>query len=266
MLSWWSCAARSPGADTAHPDVTDAAPSEARPGELVEAARLWWRKAPTERSLRNHERLWTAWTSATVALFGAPGLLLVLLEPLTFPVAALCVAHAWLIPMLFARRGARSIVPIGGERSAARGIDADPRAERVALGLLGDLVGHGQRELLARTGLVVERGRLGVWVIGERGALLVRPGGRRVDTWCVRIAEPESLPGGDLVAHLLLALREDEAGFAKVANMDFSGAAWRVRRRLPERVRPGLDAARRLAGSMERDSRRAPGRFLSRGA
>ena len=56
-----------------------------------------------------------------------------------------------------------------------------------------------------------------------------------------------SLPAGDRVAHLLLALREDELGFAKVANLGFSGATWRVRRQLPGRARPALDAARRAA-------------------
>ena len=52
------------------------------------------------------------------------------------------------------------------------------------------------------------------------------------------------MPSADRTAHLLLALREDEAGFATVANLAFSGAAWRVRRRLPARMRPALDAAR----------------------
>jgi hypothetical protein len=184
-----------------------------------------------------------------VVVFVAPAALLLALEPLTFPVALICLAHAWAIPMLYARRGARSVVPIGSERSTSRASDADPRAERVALGLLGDLVGHSERELLARTGLALERGTFGVWVVGEQGALLVRSRGRRVTSWCVRIAEPEKLPGGDRVAHLLLALREDELGFAKVANLDFSGASWRVRRHLDRRARPALDAARRIARS-----------------
>jgi hypothetical protein len=117
----------------------------------------------------------------------------------------------------------------------------------VALGLLADLVGHSRRELLIRTGLVLERGELGVWLVGERGAIMVRPGGRRVDSWCVKVAEPDGLPAADRIAHLLLALREDEAGFAKVANLGFSGGAWRVRRFLPERSRPALDEARRAA-------------------
>lgn len=151
--------------------------------------------------------------------------------------------------MLYGRRAGRSVVPIGEPRSAASRRGPGDQAERLALGLLGDLVGHSERELLGETGLVLERGGLGVWLVGERGALLVRPGGRRVDSWCVRIADPEGLPAGDRVAHLLLALREDEHGFCTVANMDFSGAAWRVRRHLPERARPALDAARAAARS-----------------
>ena len=50
----------------------------------------------------------------------------------------------------------------------------------------------------------------------------------------------------DTYADGLLVLREDEVGFATVANHAFAGAGWRVRRRLPSRVRPALDAARRL--------------------
>ena len=47
------------------------------------------------------------------------------------------------------------------------------------------------------------------------------------------------LPPSDRIAHLLLALREDEEGFATVANHAFAGAPWRVRRRLPARDAPG---------------------------
>jgi hypothetical protein len=166
------------------------------------------------------------------------------LEPLTFPAALICFAHAFAVPWLQAGRGARSVVPIGSERSAARAAHVDPGAERVALGLLGDLVDHEQRELVARTGCVVERGRLGTWVLGEQGAILVRPGGHRVFCWCVRIGDAEGLPAADRVAHLLLALREDETDFATVANLGFSGAAWRVRVRSDERQRQALDAGR----------------------
>jgi hypothetical protein len=221
-----------------------AAPTEARPGELVEAARLWWRAPASESTLRRYERRWTLWTCWIVFVFTAPGLLLLYLEPLTFPVALLCFAHGWLIPMLQARRGGRAVVPIG---NAAGRSGVNPPADRVALGLLGDLVGHEQRDLLSRTGMAVERGRLGVWLLGEEGAILARAPGRRVDCWCVRIADDEGLPPGDRVAHLLLALREDETGFAKVANLNYSGAAWRITRWLPERARPALEAARTQA-------------------
>jgi hypothetical protein len=67
-----------------------------------------------------------------------------------------------------------------------------------------------------------------------------------VHCFCVRTTDPQ-LPPSDRVAHLLLALREDEQGFATVANHAFAGAAWRVRRRLPTGMRPALDAARKAA-------------------
>ncbi len=176
--------------------------------------------------------------------FVAPGALLIAIEPLTLPAAAICFAHAWAVPWIQARRGARQVVPIGSERSVARRPGADAGAERVALGLLGDLLGHAERELLVETGLALQRGELGAWLVGEQGAFLVRSGGRRIDCWCVRVGEVGQLPAGDRVAHLLLALREDELGFAKVANLGFSGARWRVGRELPEVSRPALDAAR----------------------
>ena len=85
-------------------------------------------------------------------------------------------------------------------------------------------------------------GALGTWLVGEAGALLVMPGGRRVHCFCVRVADRD-LPPSDRVAHLLLALREDEVGFATVANHAFAGAPWRVaapaaRRRCARRSTP----------------------------
>src|SRR4051794_23972086 len=192
------------------------------------------------RALRARSRLWTLSTAAHSVPFVATAGLLVAIEPGLAPVSALALAHAWGIPELYANRGAKVVRP--QRRRDARVGGADARA----LGLLGDLVGHEARDLHARTGLVPERGRLGVWLVGEAGALLVRPGGRRVHCWCVR-ADDASLPSADRTAHLLLALREDETGFATVANLAFSGAAWRVRRRLPEPMRPALDTARAAA-------------------
>ena len=213
-------------------------------GRLAEAEALSWREGATERTLRRDGRRWSAWTAWVLFVFITPGALLLAIEPWTFPAALICFAHAYAVPRIQASRGARSPVAIGSARSASRAGDADERAERVALGLLGDLLGHESRELVARSGLALERGRLGVWLLGEQGAILVRPGGRRAFCWCVRIAQPEELPAGDRVAHLLLALREDEEGFATVANLQFSGATWRVRRRMDERSRAALDAAR----------------------
>jgi hypothetical protein len=200
---------------------------------LPETAAVYWRRRVDARALARRGRLWTLTTVGhTVPYLMASGVLL-WLEPLTAPVVFVLLAHAWVIPELYAKRGANVLRP------RARAADG---AERTALGLLGDLVGHEARDLHARTGLVRERGTLGVWLVGEAGAVLVAPGGRRAHCWCVRV-EDGALPSGDRIAHLLLALRTDEQGFATVANLAFSGAPRRVRRRLPPPLRPALDAA-----------------------
>ena len=206
---------------------------------LPETAAVHWRPRVDERRLQRAARAWTTTTVAHTVPFVATAGLLAGLEPLTAPVGLALVAHAWAIPELYARRGAAVVKP---RPRAADG------PERTALGLLGDLVAHDVRDLHARTGLVMERGDLGVWLVGEAGALLVRPGGRRVHCWCVHAVD-RTLPSADRIAHLLLALRTDERGFATVANQAFSGARWRVRRRLPAPMRPALDAAARLAAS-----------------
>ena len=221
------------------------------PPRLAEARRLHWRRPATLESLRRDERRWTAWTVAVLATFTVPSLVLLYLEPLTLPIALLWSAHGWAVCRMQARRGVRSVVAIGSERSASASPRRDGAAEAAALGLLADLVDHSERELLQRTGLALQRGRWGAWLVGEQGAILVRPGGRRVDAFCVRVAEAGDLPAGDRVAHLLLALREDEGGFATVANLGFSGALWRCRRRTPKRERPALDSARAAAKQID---------------
>jgi hypothetical protein len=205
---------------------------------LPELASVYWRPRVDERRLHRDARLWTITTVAHVVPFMIAAGVLMALQPLAFPVALMCVAHAWIIPGLYAQRGANVVRP-----RAAADPHADGEAQRVAVGLLGDLIGHRARDLHRATGLVIEHGALGVWLLGEGGALLVRPGGRRTHCYCVRVSEPD-LPSGDRIAHLLLALRADEPGFATVANRSFSGATWRVRRRVHAAARPALDAAR----------------------
>jgi hypothetical protein len=213
------------------------------PGILAEAAAMPWRRRASERTLTREGRLWTLWSVGIVLTFGLPAALLIWIQPLAAPVSAIFLGHGIAVLHLQARRGARGVKPLGKvARSDADG--ASRRADAAALGLLGDLVGHDARELLGESGLALERGELGTWLVGEEGAILLRPSGRRVHCFCVRVGESDDLPAGDRVAHLLLALREDEEGFATVANRNFSGATWRLRWELPARARPALAAAR----------------------
>jgi hypothetical protein len=204
---------------------------------LPELAAVPWRQPTDARWLKRWGRIWHAWTLLYTVPFVAAGAGMLWLEPLSAPVALAAIAHAWIIPELYAFRGASVVRPKGPRNEAS---------EPVAQGLLGDLLGHEERERQRTTGLALERGALGVWLVGEAGALLVTPGGSKVHCFCVRTTEPE-LPPSDRVAHLLLALRVDEEGFATVANHAFVGAPWRVRRRLPVGMRPALVAARAAA-------------------
>jgi hypothetical protein len=208
-------------------------------GVLAEAAAMPWRRRASDRSLGREGRIWTLWSVGILVTFGLPAALLIWIQPLAFPVSAIFLGHGVAVLHLQARRGARGVKPIGAAASPA---------DRAALGLLGDLVGHDARDLLDETGLALQCGRLGSWLVGQEGAILVRPGGHRLHCFCVRVAEAGDLPAGDRVAHLLLALREDEQGFATVANRNFSGATWRLRWQLPEGSRPALRRARQLAG------------------
>jgi hypothetical protein len=206
---------------------------------LPELATVWWRPRPDRNSIRRTERRWLAWTVAQTAPFLAVGALLVALKPLLIPMSLLAVAQAWVIAELYAARGAAVVRP---RRPSGRASGTQKAAERTALGLLGDLLDHRSRALHDSTGLVLERGELGAWVLGEAGAILVTPGGRRVHCFCVKPTDA-ALPHGDRVAHLLLALRADETGFVTVANLAFCGARWRLRRRLDHPAREAVDAA-----------------------
>jgi hypothetical protein len=217
---------------------------------LPELAAVPWRSRTDERWLRRYARLWHAWTLLYTVPFLVAGIAMFVLEPLSAPVALAVLVHAWMIPELYAYRGASVLRPKGPRNEGA---------EPVAQGLLGDLLGHGERELQRDTGLALEPGELGTWLVGEAGAVLVTGRGRQAHCFCVRVvgehavrasgrlpSEP-GLPPSDRISHLLLALRTDETGFATVANHAFAGAPWRVRRRLPAPMRPALDAARAAA-------------------
>lgn len=214
---------------------------------LPELTSVPWRTPADERWLRRWGRIWHLWTLLYSVPFICAAVGIIWLEPLATPVAVAALAHAWIIPELYAFRGASVVRPKQPRATAqARGGATAFPGEPVAQGLLGDLLDHQERDLQRDTGLALERGELGVWLLGEGGALLVSPEGRRVHCFCVGAVERE-LPPSDRIAHLLLALRVDEEGFATVANHVFAGAPWRVARRLPRRMRPALDAARRAA-------------------
>ena len=206
---------------------------------LPEADALHWRPRVDAARLRLQGRLWTLSAAFHVVPFLATGMLLVWVQPLALPVALGCLAHAWIIPELYAQRGANVLRPRGRKGDGA---------EQRSVGLLGDLVDHDARELHARTGVVIEPGGLGAWIVGEAGAVLLHGRRGRAYCYCIKVdgqhPAAADLPSGDRIAHLLLALRSDEQGFATVGNLSFSGARWRLRRRMRRELRPALDAAR----------------------
>lgn len=215
-------------------------------GALPERAAVPWRRPVEEASLRRIARWWTFTAVSHTLPFLVAAVALFLLKPVTSPIGIVLLIHAWAIPELYAARGAGVLRP----RRLIRGA-----AEQRALLLLGDLIDDANRQRYDATGLILEPGRLGSWVVGQQGALLVRPGGRRVNCYCVRVPDA-GLPAGDRIAHLLLALRCDETGFVTVANLAFSGAFWRVRRRLKPEQRPALAAARAVAAASSARGRR----------
>ena len=142
-------------------------------GGLPELASVWWRRRASEQTLIRAGRLWTLTAVSHSVPFLAAAVALSVLKPVTIPIGVVLVIHAWVIPELYAARGA-------GVVKRASASTATSKAELAALGLLGDLLDHRARELHSRSGLALERGRLGVWLVGEAGALLFRPGGRQI--------------------------------------------------------------------------------------
>src|SRR5215217_6851292 len=101
---------------------------------LPELAAVHWRPRVDAQRMRRTDALWTATTAAHVVPFLAAAGALVAVEPLAAPVSLAALAHAWVIPELYAQRGA-NVVRSKPSRAAAA-------AEERSLGLLGDLVGH----------------------------------------------------------------------------------------------------------------------------
>ena len=88
---------------------------------LPELANVYWRPRVTDGSLRRVGRLWTLSSVAHTVPFVAGAVALGLAGPITIPVAALCLVHAWAIPELYAARGARSVSPRPLRRRARAG-------------------------------------------------------------------------------------------------------------------------------------------------
>lgn len=159
-----------------------------------------WRRRASQRTLQREGRLWTLWSIGIVVTFALPAALLIWIQPLAFPVAAIFLGHGLAVIHLQARRGARGVRPLGERNDGQASADPEARqAEETALGLLGDLVGHGERNLVTETGLALERGRLGVWLVGEEGGILVRPGARRVHCSACGSGRQPTCPGATVL-------------------------------------------------------------------
>ena len=98
--------------------------------------------------------------------------LLIWLEPLALPVALACLAHAWVIPELYA--AARARTSCGPRRRADR--RAESARARAARRPRRPRRARPARPHRARRS---SAGASATWLVGEAGALLVRSGGRR---------------------------------------------------------------------------------------
>ena len=200
---------------------------------LPELAAVPWRAParPTARCARR-ARLWTLDDGRPRrAVLRGRGRACSLIEPYSAPVALIALAQAWIIPGLYAVRGANTVMPRGARQRATP--SRSPRACSATCSATT------RASSSARPAWRSSAARSGVWLVGERGALLVVPGGRRRPLLLRDGQRRARCRRRDRIAHLLLALRTDEQGFATVANHAFAGAPWRVRRRLTAACAPG---------------------------
>src|SRR5205823_9488728 len=98
----WASAGRSP---------EDGRAEAARAEALAELASVYWRPRVDEQALRRRGRLWTSITVAHVVPFVAVAILIFVLQPLAVAVSLIALAKAWLIPALYAQRGANVARP-----------------------------------------------------------------------------------------------------------------------------------------------------------
>ena len=94
---------------------------------LPEAEALYWRPRVDAARLRHQGRLWTLSTAFHVVPFTAVAALLMWAQPLAAPVALAAVAHAWIIPELYAYRGASVLRPKGPRNDAGERDEVVPR-------------------------------------------------------------------------------------------------------------------------------------------
>ena len=202
---------------------------------LPELAAVPWRGRVDARYLQRRGWLWTLQTVAFVVPFTAAGIFLIALEPLALPVALASFAHGVGDP----RASRLPRVEHDPSAARARATSAPSRSRR---GCSATCWATTRATCSATPGWRWSAGRSASGCSARQGAVLVANGGKRVHCFCVGTTDRD-LPPSDRIAHLLLALRTDEEGFATVANHAFSGAPWRLRRRIRKEQRPALDAA-----------------------
>ena len=194
--------------------------------------------ATDARWLRRWGRIWHAWTLLYTVPFIAAGVGLIVLEPLAAPVALAALRarldHPRAVRLPGGERGAAEGPAQRGGRAGGAGPARRPARPRRARASARDRPRAGARRA----------GRLAAWARPARCSCRPAAGASTASAW--RATERE-LPPSDRIAHLLLALRVDEEGFATVANHAFAGAPWRVGGGCPRRMRPALDAARLAA-------------------
>ena len=121
-----------------------------------------------------------------------------LLNPLALPVALVCLAHSWVIPELYAQRGANVLRPRGaGARAAARRTAAPgPSGARSACSATssGTTPATCTRARASSSSPVASA----PWIVGEAGAVLLHGRRRRAYCYCVKV-DPR-LRGGERAA------------------------------------------------------------------